>query len=186
MKQVFPLLTQQFSTQEQALFVWQFMCSVPMLLLEDFFRWMNSFLSSDQRESVLQCLKEVVPKDLLLQEVVISCLESTNQTIIGDFDKYGKGSLFLNGRANFRKILEVYKSEGHSPEAMEPDNEYPLHSTTQYNPLNGAHLWHNAYHKDMVEVLEEICSIRDSNDLSRLVPAIAQLKFFADVIIFYR
>nr|XP_043616928.1 zinc finger protein BRUTUS-like At1g74770 isoform X2 [Erigeron canadensis] len=184
-EQVFPLLTQQFSTQEQASFVWQFMCSVPMLLLEDFFRWMNSFLSSDERDNVRQCLKVVVPKDLYLQEVVISCLEAKEQAITGDFDKYGKGSLFLNGRANFRKILEVYKSEGHCGEPMKPGCEYAVYETSQYNPLDGAHLWHTAYHKDLLEVLEELYSIRDSKDLSGFIPVIFQLKFFADVIIFY-
>ncbi|GKA70707.1 zinc finger protein BRUTUS-like protein isoform X1, partial [Tanacetum coccineum] len=185
-EQVFPLLTRQFSTKEQASFVWQFMCSVPMLLLEDFFRWMNSFLSSDERQNVLQCVKQVVPKDLLIQEVVISCLETTEQATPGDFDKYGKGSLFLNGRANLRKILEVYKSEGHRGEPMKPENEHPLSNpTAQYNPLGGAQLWHNSYHKDLLEVLDELYSIRDSNDFSGLAPAIVQLKFFADVIIFY-
>ncbi|KAI3726913.1 hypothetical protein L1987_66720 [Smallanthus sonchifolius] len=184
-EQVFPLLTQQFTTQEQASFVWQFMCSVPMLLLEDFFRWMNSFLCSDERENVLQCIKQVVPEDLLLQEVVISCIQATEQTISGKFDKYGKGSLFLNGRANFWKILEIYASEGHSGEAMKPDHEYPGHTTAQHNPLGSAHLWHSAYHKDLLEAAEDLYSIRDSNDLSCLAPAVVQLRFFADVIIYY-
>ncbi|GJW24107.1 zinc finger protein BRUTUS-like protein isoform X1 [Tanacetum coccineum] len=111
----------------------------------------------------------------------------TEQATPGDFDKYGKGSLFLNGRANLRKILEVYKSEGHCGEPMKPENEHPLsNSTAQYNPLGGAQLWHNSYHKDLLEVLDELFSIQDSNDLSGLAPAIVQLKFFADVIIFYR
>ncbi|KAL4584008.1 hypothetical protein LXL04_008597 [Taraxacum kok-saghyz] len=178
---VFPLLTQQFSTEEQASFVWQFICSVPMLLLEDFFQWMNSFLSSDEREYVLQCLKEVVPNDLLLQEVVISCLQAKEKTIAMDFDKYGKGSLFLNGHANFRKILETYTSAHHCEDIIQD----PVYLTVEYNPLDGARLWHTAYHKDILEVLEELYAIQDSNDLSGLVPAIVQLKFFADAIIFY-
>ncbi|KAI7738980.1 hypothetical protein M8C21_010447 [Ambrosia artemisiifolia] len=184
-EQVFPLLTQQFTTEEQAAFVWQFMCSVPMLLLEDFFRWMNSFLSSDERESVLQCIKQVVPEDLLLQEVVISCIRATEQISTGEFDKYGKGSLFLNDRANYWKIVELYTSEGHSREAMKPDHKYPVHTTAQHNPLDSAHLWHRAYHKDFLEAAEDLYSIRGSNDLSGLAPAVVQLKFFADVIIFY-
>ncbi|KAL8230661.1 hypothetical protein R6Q57_000439 [Mikania cordata] len=181
-EQVFPLLTQQFSTEVQASFVWQFICSVPMLLLEDFFRWMNSFLSPDERESVLQCIKQVVPEDLLLQEVVISCIQETEQTTTEEFDKYGKGSLFLNGRANFWKILEVYTSEGHSGEEMKPDH---VHTTAKHNPLDSVHLWHSAYHKDLLDAADDLYSIRDSNDLSNLAPAIVQLKFFADVIIYY-
>lgn len=38
-EQVFPLLMQQFSSSEQASLVWQFMCSVPVTLLEDFLPW---------------------------------------------------------------------------------------------------------------------------------------------------
>ncbi|XP_076943225.1 zinc finger protein BRUTUS-like At1g74770 [Bidens hawaiensis] len=184
-EQVFPLLTQQFSTEVQAAFVWQFICSVPMLLLEDFFRWMNTFLSSDDRENVLQCIKQVVPKDLLLQRVVISCIQATEQTVTGEYDKYGKGSLFLNDRANFQKILEVYKSEGHSKEAMKPSHEYPVNTTAQHNPLDSARLWHTAYRKDLLEAAEDLYSIRDSNNLSGLAPAVVQLKFFADVIVYY-
>ncbi|XP_023734229.1 zinc finger protein BRUTUS-like At1g18910 isoform X1 [Lactuca sativa] len=177
-EQVFPLLTQQFTTEEQASFVWQFICSVPMLLLEDFFQWMNSFLSSDERENVLQCLREVVPKDIFLQEVVISCLKAKEENTSVDFDKYGKGSLFLNGQANFRKILEVYSSEGDV-------EEHPIPGPIQYSPWDGARLWHAAFSKDLLDVLEELYSIQDSNDFSGLVPAIVQLKFFADAIIFY-
>ncbi|XP_071731632.1 zinc finger protein BRUTUS-like At1g74770 isoform X2 [Rutidosis leptorrhynchoides] len=184
-EQVFPLLTQQFSTQEQASFVWQFMCSVPMLLLEDFFRWMNSFLSSDETENVLQCLKQVVPKDQLLQDVVISCLEVKEKIVTWDFDKYGKESLFLNGRASFRKILEVYKSEGQFGEPMKPEREYLIDETYRCNPLDSVCIWHSAYHKDLLQVLDELYSVRDSNDFSGLFPAVFQLKFFADVIIFY-
>ncbi|KAJ0755039.1 putative transcription factor C2H2 family [Helianthus annuus] len=184
-EQVFPLLTQQFSTEEQAAFVWQFMCSVPMLLLEDFFRWMNSFLSPDERENVLQCIKQVVPDDLLLQEVVISCIQATEQTSTGELNKNGKGSLFLNERANFWKILEVYTSEGHSIEAMKPDHAYAVHTNAQHNPLNHAHIWHGAYHKGLLEAADDLYTIRGSNDLSGLALAVVQLKFFADVIIFY-
>ncbi|KAK9066525.1 hypothetical protein SSX86_013848 [Deinandra increscens subsp. villosa] len=188
-EQVFPLLTQLFTTQEQASFVWQSICSVPMLLLEDFLRWMSSFLSSDERENVLRCIKEIVPEDLLLQKVVISCIQATEETstgtIVGEFDKYGKGTLFLNGRASFRKILEVYTSEGHSGEAMKPDHQHPSHTTAQHNPLDSAHLWHSTYHKGFVEAVVDLYSIRDSDDLSGLAPAIVQLKFFGDVIIYY-
>lgn len=67
--QVFPLLLQQFSSKEQASLVWQFICSVPVILLEDFFPWMISFLSPDEHVSVVHCIEQVVPKEKYLQEV---------------------------------------------------------------------------------------------------------------------
>lgn len=60
---------QQFSSREQASLVWQFMCSVPVTLLEDFLPWMSSFLSSDEQVEIMHCMEEVVPKEKLLQEV---------------------------------------------------------------------------------------------------------------------
>lgn len=59
----------QFSPQEQASLVWQFMCSVPVLLLEDFLPWMTSFLSPEEQVNVVNCIKEVVPEEKLLEEV---------------------------------------------------------------------------------------------------------------------
>lgn len=63
------MLTKQFSRQEQSALVWQFMCSVPVLLLEDFLPWMTSFLSSEEKKHVENCIKEVVPEEKLLKEV---------------------------------------------------------------------------------------------------------------------
>lgn len=67
--QVFPLLVQRFSSEEQASLVWQFMSSVPVMLLEDFLPWMASYLSLDEQADIMLCIKEVVPKEELLQEV---------------------------------------------------------------------------------------------------------------------
>ena len=60
---------QQFSIEEQASLIWQFLCSVPIMLLEDFLPWLTSFLSPDEQEDILHCIIEVVPKEKLLQEV---------------------------------------------------------------------------------------------------------------------
>lgn len=60
---------QQFSTKEQASLIWQFLCNVPIMLLEDFLPWLTSFLSPLEQEDILHCIKEVVPEEKLLQEV---------------------------------------------------------------------------------------------------------------------
>lgn len=67
--QVFPLLMKQFSAREQASLVWQFICSVPMILLEKLLPWMMSFLPSEEQPEVVNCLRDVVPNEKLLQEV---------------------------------------------------------------------------------------------------------------------
>lgn len=67
--QVFPLLMRRLSFTEQASLVWQFICSVPVTLLKDFLPWMISYLSVDEQADVMCCIKEIVPKERLLQEV---------------------------------------------------------------------------------------------------------------------
>lgn len=69
MEQVFPLLIQKFSSKEQGSLVWQFICSVPVVLIEEFFPWMISFLSPEEQVDVTHCIKEIVPKEKSLQEV---------------------------------------------------------------------------------------------------------------------
>ena len=67
--QEFPLLIENFSSEEQASLVWQFMCSVPVMVLEEIFPWMTSLLSPMERSEVENCVKQVVPKELSLQLV---------------------------------------------------------------------------------------------------------------------
>lgn len=67
--QVFPLLVQQFSSKEQSLLIWQFICSIPVVLLEDLLPWMTSFLSQEEQIDVVHCLKQITPDEKLLQEV---------------------------------------------------------------------------------------------------------------------
>lgn len=67
--QVFPLLMQQFSSEKQAAYIWQFMCSIPVTLLEDFLPWIISILSSREQIEFMHCIENVAPKEKLLQEV---------------------------------------------------------------------------------------------------------------------
>lgn len=78
--QVFPLLKQQFSSKEQASLVCQFLCSIPVILLEAILPWMFSFLSQDEKVDVRHCIKEILPEETSLQEVdpEINCHASSN------------------------------------------------------------------------------------------------------------
>lgn len=67
--QVFPLLIEKFTFQEQASLVWQFICSVPVMVLEDFLPWMMSYLSHKERTEVVNCMKDVVPTEDSSQQV---------------------------------------------------------------------------------------------------------------------
>lgn len=67
--QVFPLLMQHFTYKEQAGLVWQFICSIPVNLLEKFLPWLAFSLSDDERQQMVTLMCEVVPPEELLQQV---------------------------------------------------------------------------------------------------------------------
>lgn len=68
--QVFPMLMEKFTCEEQSQLVWQYMCSVPFMLLEDFLPWTAHHLSSNEKPDLEHCIKLIMPKETLLQEVV--------------------------------------------------------------------------------------------------------------------
>lgn len=54
------------------------------------------------------------------------------------------------------------------------------------NQVNVLHLWHNAIRKDLKEILQELYPLRHSGCFHNLDSILIQLKFLADVLIFYR
>lgn len=60
---------EHFDFEEQAALVWQFMCSIPVNLMEKFLPWLISSLSPDEQQVMLACLRDIVPREELLQQV---------------------------------------------------------------------------------------------------------------------
>lgn len=63
---------EQFSREEQASLMLQFLCNVPVMILEDILPRMISFLSPEEQDCVILYIKDVVPKEEPLQEVDLS------------------------------------------------------------------------------------------------------------------
>lgn len=168
-EQVFPLLVQQFSSKEQSLLIWQFICSIPVVLLEDVLPWMTSFLSQEEQIDVVHCLKQITPDEKLLQEVIISWVgERKASTPNGQgFQYHGRTSIL-------KALLKQNSSKSCSGESLK-----------HLNPIDGLHLWHHAIRKDLKELLKDLYQIGSENSFSNLGSIILQLKFLADVVIFY-
>lgn len=66
--QVFPLLTQHFSLEEQASLVWQFFCSIPLNMMAEFLPWLSSSISTNEYQDMRKCLSKIVPEEKLLQQ----------------------------------------------------------------------------------------------------------------------
>ncbi|XP_012080185.1 zinc finger protein BRUTUS-like At1g18910 isoform X2 [Jatropha curcas] len=159
-QQVFPLLMQQFSPKKQASLVWQFFCSIPVILLEELLPWMISFLSPEKRVDVIHCIKEIVPQEKSLHEVVISWLHKNEQSPSGAFN---------NIRNDPDGCMKMYCSQ----------------NNVGNNVVEYLHLWHLAIQKDLKETLEDAYQRRNSRSSLDIDLILVRLKFLADVIIFY-
>nr|GMC75843.1 zinc finger protein BRUTUS-like At1g74770 [Ipomoea batatas] len=183
-EQIFPLLVQQFSPKEQAKLVWQYLCSVPIILLEEFLPWLTTTLSSDQKNDFLECISVIVPDEKLLQEVVIYWLESNKSCHFEAHNKYGKGAQIYYGPANFKDMLKLYPPKIHSSE-NQLKGTYLCQQTSTHGPIDGISLWHAAIRRNFKEILAELHQLQNSSSIMTLSSLVIQLKFFVDILAFY-
>ncbi|KAJ1405725.1 Zinc finger, RING-type [Sesbania bispinosa] len=74
-QQVFPLLIEKFSLEEQASLVWQFLCSIPVNMMAEFLPWLSTSISPDESQDLRKCLSKIVPGEKLLQKVIFAWME---------------------------------------------------------------------------------------------------------------
>ncbi|XP_075519466.1 zinc finger protein BRUTUS-like At1g74770 isoform X1 [Primulina tabacum] len=179
-QQVFPLLMQNFTSEEQAQLIWQYMCSVPVILLEEFLPWMTFHLSSDEKLEVLDCIKVVISREILLQEVVVSWLQHDERSSSDPGNICGKGYQFLNELYTSKDILELYPHH-----ILQHDKVCSIEASGAEVPINSISHWHAAMRRDFNQIIEELRLIRSSDSFSTLPLVIVHLKFSADVLIYY-
>ncbi|XP_052182286.1 zinc finger protein BRUTUS-like At1g74770 isoform X2 [Diospyros lotus] len=183
-KQVLPLLMQQFSSEEQALLIWRLLCCVPILLMQEFLPWLTSFLSLDEQEEILHCIREVIPRERLLQEVVLSWLHNKNPSSAVVKNEIEKGAQITDFQASTKNVFEVHASMTFHGEKWW-EEKASCKTIFRHTPIHGLHLWHGALRKDLKGILKELYQIRSSNSFLTLDSAIIQLKFLMDVVIYY-
>ncbi|CAA0826796.1 zinc ion binding [Striga hermonthica] len=183
-EQVFPSLTEHFTSEDQSKLVWQYMCSVPMILLEEFISWMTLFLTSEEKQDVLDCIELIIPKETKLQEVVASWIQHEGRAsqII---NRYGKGYQLLNGLSGFKDIDEFYPPPFGCERNEQLKSACSSESSGFEGPVKGIYIWHATLTSGFNQIIEELYQIRSSNCLSSLSSVIFQIKFIIDVLIFY-
>ncbi|XP_057806356.1 zinc finger protein BRUTUS-like At1g74770 [Salvia miltiorrhiza] len=182
-EQVFPLLMEKCSREEQSQLIWQYMCSVPTILLEEFLPWMTLYLSTDEKVDVLHCIKLIVPKERLLQEVVVSWIQHESSSS-GANSIYGKRHQLLTGLSN-RDIHKLYPLQISCDREQQFKKACSIQKNCVEEPVKGMHIWHAALRRDLNQIIEELHHIRSSICSASLSSVIVQLKFIADVLIFY-
>lgn len=180
-EQVFPLLMQQFSPSEQASLVWQFICSVPVIVLEDLLPWMYSFFCPEKQVETVQCIRQMVPKEESLQEVVISWLLRNDQSSPGAI-RIGQGNQDVPNK--MKSILQLQSSK-RLLEQNQQRRKHCVQTDGGKSLVDYLHLWHVAIQKEWKEILEELYQIGTLISALSVDSILFRLKFLADVIIFY-
>ncbi|CAH8355874.1 unnamed protein product [Eruca vesicaria subsp. sativa] len=174
-RQVFPLLIEKFTFREQASLVWQSICSVPVMILEDFLPWMMSYLSHEERNEVVNCMKNVVPTEDSLQQVITSwlmdCGASTkilkqlqHEDVSKDTKNFGSGC--------FQRLWQWSKKPVFIP-------------NVGHSPIHGLQLFQNAVEKDLRDIHEGLRQASFPNLLLDLDVLMARLNFLVDVLVSY-
>ncbi|KAL7098679.1 hypothetical protein ACP275_09G033300 [Erythranthe tilingii] len=172
-EQVFPLVMKKFDPEQQSQLVWQYICSVPTVLLEEFFPWMTLYLTKDEKLDLIHCINLILPKERLLQEVFVSWIQREESSYKGE-NIYRKGCELLNLLSDSKLIAPQI----HGELGQQLDKVCSV-------PIKGVYLWHAALRRDFDRILEELYEIRSSDCFSSLSSVVVQIKFIADAIIFY-
>ncbi|KAK6148495.1 hypothetical protein DH2020_019407 [Rehmannia glutinosa] len=183
-EQVFPLLMQNFTSEEQSKLVWQYMCSVPTILLEEFLPWMTLHLTSEENLDVLHCIKLITPKEKILQEVVVSWIQHEERSSETN-NICTKGYQLLNGLSRSKDIHELCPPQICYEREEQLKKACSVQISGVEGPIKGIYLWHAALIRDFDQIIEELYQIRSSNCSSSLSSVIFQIKFITDVLIFY-
>ncbi|XP_065876833.1 zinc finger protein BRUTUS-like At1g74770 [Euphorbia lathyris] len=178
-EQVFPLLLQQFSPREQASLAWQFFYVIPVTLLKELLPWMISFLCLEKQVDVIRCIKEIVPPEKSLQEVVNSWLHRNDQSSLGTFTNIRKE--VPDKSACMRRAAQLHFSK--SPlEKRKKKN--CVQTCVGGNGIEYLYILHRIIRKDLKEIHEEALH-RTCSSCLNIDSVVLQLKFLSDIIIFY-
>ncbi|XVF50560.1 hypothetical protein PTKIN_Ptkin04bG0111000 [Pterospermum kingtungense] len=180
-EQVFPLLIEKFSLEEQASLVWQFFCSIPVNMMAEFLPWLSSFFSPDEYHDMQTCLSKIVPEEKLLQQVVCTWMEGRNGAdMLGKchVDSTNGISQSLDGIPCPCELSKTGKRK-----YLEPGSSVSEMDGT--HPMNEILLWHNAIKRELKEIAEEARKIQLSRDFSNPSIFNERLQFIAEVCIFH-
>ncbi|KAL8112173.1 hypothetical protein AgCh_019755 [Apium graveolens] len=189
-EQVFPLLTEKFSFEEQASLVWQFLCSIPVNMMAEFLPWLSSSISSDERQDMRKWFRRVIPKEELLQQIIFTWMdgEKINKKRKSCIDHSELKSPTVSEAST--SICSIDKgqcacesSNTGKREILLPDR-CPANSTLD-RPVDEILHWHKAIKRELNDIAEAARTIQLSGDFSDLSTFNKRLQFIAEVCIFH-
>ncbi|XP_050237589.1 zinc finger protein BRUTUS [Mercurialis annua] len=187
-EQVFPLLIEKFSHEEQASLMWQFVCSIPVNMLAEFLPWLASSISPFECQDMVRCLSKIIPEEKLLQQVIFTWIERRNSVMkVGNCLDNPQDPYCVDSSAMTHELdnvicpCEKYKI-GKRKYLESSDVASDI---VGIHPINEILLWHNAIKKELNEIAEEARKIQSSGDFTNLSAFDDRLQFIAEVCIFH-
>ncbi|KAH6558906.1 hypothetical protein KP509_1Z038300 [Ceratopteris richardii] len=196
-EQVFPLLIERLSYEEQAGLVWQFICSIPVNLVENFLPWLANSLSAEDRQEMIRCVHSVVPKAYLLRQIVFSWLEGASITsrnsggkaieknhsrVVSDSSVKSqhinteKGTSFITSHDLGDKLIFV--------ESTARSDINDIIKTSHSLPIDVLLSWHKAIRKELIKFAQDAENVV-SSAAEHLPKFNERLQFLAEVCIFH-
>ncbi|KAK7291413.1 hypothetical protein RIF29_06540 [Crotalaria pallida] len=185
-EQVFPLLIEKFSLEEQASLVWQFLCSIPVNMMAEFLPWLSTSISPDESQDLRKCLSKVVPEEKLLQKVIFTWMEGRSSAktvdICVDHSHLRPSTSPLThhiGKVNCACESTATGKRKYSASILDVSDTMGTH------PIDEILIWHNAIKKELNQIAAETRKIQLSEDLTNLSAFNERLQFIAEVCIFH-
>ncbi|KHF98655.1 Uncharacterized protein F383_15864 [Gossypium arboreum] len=149
--------------------------------MQDFLPWVISFSHPDEQEEIKNFVREVVPKEKSLQEVVVSWLDKKHRTGFEFHIELAKGVQPLDGTISIKSKFKFHLIKNPLGWMKAPC----FQTNPGKNPIDGLLFWQGAIQKDLKEILAELHQVKTSSCFQNLDFIVLRLKFLADVLIFY-
>ncbi|PIN00651.1 Zn-finger protein [Handroanthus impetiginosus] len=181
-EQVFPLLNEKFSFEEQASLVWQFLCSIPVNMMAEFLPWLSSSISPDERQDMRKCLHRIIPDEKLLQQIMFTWMDGLK--ICNKRKHYEDDPRHCSSSV---RRTENGQCSCESSQNDEGDIQSDCNSIrpSLYCPVDDILHWHKAIEKELSDIAEAARSIKLTEDFSDLSAFNRRLQFIAEVCIFH-
>ncbi|KAA3463724.1 Zinc finger protein-related isoform 1 [Gossypium australe] len=186
-EQVFPLLIEKFTFEEQASLVWQFLCSIPVNMMAEFLPWLSSSISPDEHRDMRKCLSKIIPREKLLHQVIFTWMEGVKtaekcKNCKGEARCEAFGASVLPSQTE-SGYCACESSKSCKRKYMELSTR-PKDSTLSC-PIDEIMLWHNAIKRELSDIAKAAKKIQISGDFSDLSGFNERLQFIAEVCIFH-
>ncbi|KAL8463317.1 hypothetical protein ACS0TY_033323 [Phlomoides rotata] len=183
-EQVFPLLNEKFSFEEQASLVWQFLCSIPVNMMAEFLPWLASSISPDERQDMRKCLHRIIPEETLLQQIIFSWMDGgvkmrNKRKRCADDHRLSCASVNPMENGDFSHLSSWTARRDLLLSDCNAITSSPKH------PVDNILHWHKAIEKELIDIAEAARTIKLTGDFSNLSAFNRRLQFIAEVCIFH-